>query len=90
MPVFQHFQDVKKSQQLPMAEQVGACITCNWWNVETPRPEEETKMVGVCVQPQLQGYALIVSGASACNKWSDKLEAGEEAHRYAEHAEVQA
>jgi len=73
-----------------MAEEIGACITCNWWNVEAPRPEDEIQMVGVCVQPQLQGYALIVSGSSACNKWKDKLDAGDAAHQYAQQGEAQA
>ena len=84
MPVYSHFQEVKKSQSLPMAAQVGACITCSYWEVETPRPESETAKVGLCVQPSLKDYALIVSGSSACNKWHDKPEAGTAAHTYAE------
>jgi len=84
MPVYSHFQEAKNAQPLPMAAQVGACITCSYWNVETPRPETEAPMVGICVQPQLKDFALIVSGSSACNHWHDKPEAGADAHSYAE------
>jgi len=84
MPVYQHLQQVKSAQSLPMAQQVGACITCSFWNVETPRPESETRMVGVCVQPELKDFALIVSGSSGCNHWSEQPDAGPEAKAYAE------
>jgi len=90
MPVYQHIQQAKRMEQLPMAQQVGACITCNWWNVETPRPEAEKNLVGRCVQPELKDFGLIVSGASGCNHWADQPGAGEEAHRYAERSEARA
>ena len=69
---------------------MGACITCGYWNVETPRPESEAAMVGLCVQPDLKGFALIVSGSSACNHRKDKPEAGADAHAYAQHPVVHA
>ena len=84
MPVYQHFQQAKNAQTLPMAQQIGACITCSFWAAETPRPESEVDMVGLCVQPQLKDFALIVSGSSACNHWDEKPEAGPEAKAYAE------
>lgn len=86
MPVYPHFQVAKQSNSLPMAAQVGACITCSFWNVETPRPKSETNLVGLCVQPELKDFALIVSGSSACNHWAEKPEAGPEAKAYAEEA----
>ncbi len=84
MPVYQHFQEAKNAQPLPMAQQIGACITCGYWAVEAPRPEEEVDMVGLCVQPQLKDFALIVSGSSACNHWNEKSDAGPAAKAYAE------
>ena len=41
MAVYQHFQQLKMAEPLPDVQKVGACITCNWWEVETPRPVEE-------------------------------------------------
>jgi hypothetical protein len=73
-----------------MAEQIGACITCTYWNAETPRPEEEVKMVGLCVQPELKDFGLIVSGASACNHWAKQDGVGEQAEHYATQNEAQA
>jgi hypothetical protein len=82
MPVYHHYQEVKKTHSLPMAEQVGACLTCSWWDAEAPRPVEEKDEVGLCVQPTLKDFALIVSGSSACNKWSKKPDAGQDAQNY--------
>lgn len=90
MPVYQHFQQIKKDHQLPMAQQVGACITCSYWDAEAPRPEDETEMVGLCSQPELKGFALIVSGSSACNHWNHQSNAGEEAEAYTHQGEAQA
>lgn len=90
MPVYNHFNQAKQMQDLPMAQKVGACITCSYWEVETPRPQEEVKMVGLCVQPQLKDFALIVSGASACNHWAKQEGAGEQAEQYAHLNEAQA
>ena len=87
MPVYPHFQEAKKAYDLPMEAKVGACLTCSWWQVETPRPETETQMVGLCIQPELKAAALIVSGSSACNKWHLHPAAGDEAHAYAERGE---
>lgn len=83
MPVYQNLQQARRSEPLPMAQQVGACITCSFWNVETPRPQEEANMVGRCVLPELKGYALIVSGSSGCNQWAEQPDVGDEAKRYA-------
>jgi hypothetical protein len=41
-------------------------------------------MVGLCVQPELKDFALIVSGSSACNHWNEKPDAGPAAKAYAE------
>lgn len=90
MAVYQHYQEVKKTHALPMAEQVGACLTCNWWDETAPRPAEEKDMVGLCVQPTLKGFALIVSGSSACNKWEKYPNAGQEAQDYSLHGDAAA
>lgn len=84
MPVYPHFQQAKKAQTLPMSEKIGACITCSYWAADAPRPKEEVDMVGLCIQPQLKDYALIVSGSSACNHWHEKTDAGPAAKAYAE------
>jgi hypothetical protein len=83
MPVYHHYQEAKKALSLPMADHIGACITCQYWDVEAPRPEEEKDDVGRCVQPQLKDFGLLVSGASACNHWEIKPDAGPEALHYA-------
>ncbi|MBC8141652.1 MAG: hypothetical protein H7Y38_09460 [Armatimonadetes bacterium] len=90
MALYNHYNEAKKAQELPMAEKVGACLTCSYWAAETPRPQEEIEMVGLCVQPQLKGFALIVSGSSACNHWAKQSGAGEQAERYAKLGEAQA
>ena len=90
MPVYAHYNQAKQKQSLPMAQQIGACITCSFWEVETPRPAEEVDMVGLCVQPQLKDFALIVSGGSACNHWAKQDGAGNDAESYAHQGEAQA
>jgi hypothetical protein len=88
MPIYNHVNEVKKSHPLPMAQDVGTCITCNYWEVETPRPSSEAQMVGVCVQHDLKDFALVVSGSSGCNHWEKNPEAGPEAERYAKAAQA--
>lgn len=87
MPTYPHFQETKKAEPLPEKQNVGACLTCQYWAVETPRLEAVVQLVGLCVQPELKNYALIVSGSSACNKWKEQTEAGPEAKAYAERGE---
>jgi hypothetical protein len=86
MPTYEHLQDVKQAERLPAAEgeQVGVCLTCAYWDAPAPRPETTAIKLAVCVQPQLKGYALVVSGSSGCNKWQEQPEAGPEAKAYAE------
>ncbi len=106
MALYNHYNEAKQSQQLPMAEKIGACLTCSYWAAEadetktklihnlsdlpTPRPQEEIEMVGLCIQPQLKVFALIVSGASACNHWAKQPGVGEQAEQYAKRGEAQA
>ena len=88
MPVYSHYNQAK--QDLPMAQKVGACITCSYWQVETPRLINKVRQVGLCVQPELKDYALIVSGSSACNHWAKQNGVGDEAEQYAQQTEAQA
>lgn len=84
MPVYSHYNEAKKAHKdLPMVSNVGACLTCTWWDAETPRTESEIVQVGLCIQPLLKPFALIVSGSSACNHWQKKQEAGASAEAYA-------
>ncbi len=89
MPTYSHLQEVKKVESLPAAEGeiVGVCLTCTYWQAETPRPAMMTAKLALCVQPQLKEYALVVSGSSGCNKWKLHEEAGAEAKAYAEKGE---
>ncbi len=88
MSLYPHFQEVKKAVSLPMSEQIGACLTCSYWDAPTPRPESQVEQVAVCVQPALKPFALIVSGSSACDKWKEQTDAGPEAKAYAERGEA--
>ncbi len=90
MAVYQHLQHLKMSEPLPDAAKVGTCITCTFWNEEAPRPVEETKLVGRCVQPELKDYALVVSGASGCNHWLKQDGVGPEAEAYMQGGVAQA
>ncbi|MBC7809391.1 MAG: hypothetical protein H7145_24925 [Akkermansiaceae bacterium] len=90
MPVYSHYNLAKKQESLPMAEQIGVCLTCSYWQAETPRPQEQVEMEALCVQPQLKAYGLIVSGASACNKWQKQEGSGDQAEQYAKQNEAQA
>lgn len=90
MAVYQHFQQLKMAESLPEEQKVGACITCSWWAADAPRPLEETNLVGLCVQPQLKDFALIVSGSSGCNHWDEQPNAGADAKQYAEQGFAQA
>ena len=85
MPLYDHLQEVKKAETLPAAasEKVGVCLTCAYWQAETPRAEAQTAKLALCVQPHLKEYALVVSGSSGCNKWKEHEEAGAEAEAYA-------
>jgi len=87
MPTYEHFQQVKKAVQLPDHDEVGVCLTCRFWQVEETRRETITARLALCVQEDLRPYALIVSGASGCNKWKEKPEIESEAKGYAKRGE---
>lgn len=89
MSTYPHLQELKKSESPPKAEgeQIGVCLTCKYWDADTPRPESLTPMLALCIYPALKPYALIVSGSSGCNKWAEQPGAGDEAKAYAERGE---
>ncbi len=89
MPTYTHLQEVKKTESLPAAEgeKIGVCLTCHYWEAETPRAEAHVPKLALCVQSQLKPFALIVSGSSGCNKWKEHPEAGPQAKAYAERGE---
>jgi len=87
MPTYEHFQELKTATRLPKHDKVGACLTCRYWKVEEYRTEALAPRGALCVQPQLEPYALIVSGSSACNKWAEKPNKEPEAAAYAERGE---
>ncbi len=87
MPTYQHFQEVKKAVPLPDREKIGVCLTCRYWQVEERRTEMLAPRLGVCVQPDLKAFGLIVSGSSACNQWAEKPGIAAEAKAYAEQGE---
>ncbi|MGI9105052.1 MAG: hypothetical protein ACR2G4_02260 [Pyrinomonadaceae bacterium] len=87
MPTYEHFQEVKKAVPLPEHDKVGVCLTCRFWQVEERRSEVITPRLALCVQEDLKPYALIVSGASGCNKWQEKQEIEPEAKAYAKRGE---
>ncbi len=87
MPTYEHYQTLKAATRLPKHDKIGACLTCKFWKVEEYRTEAIVDQVALCVQPQLKPYGLIVSGASACNKWVAKPHKEPEAAAYAERGE---
>lgn len=82
MSTYAHYQDAKKSEQLPEADHVGACITCGFWDEETKRSTEQIPLIAHCVHPTLKPFALLVSGSSACNKWIKKPDVSPQAENY--------
>lgn len=87
MPTYEHFQDLKKATTLPRHDKVGACLTCRYWDVGERRGESIAPRLARCIQPQLEPYALLVSGSSACNKWAEVPGKGPAAAAYAERGE---
>lgn len=87
MPTFEHFQQIKNEMDLPKHDKVGACLTCSYWQVEEARGKELIGRLALCIQPELETYALIVSGSSACNKWKEKTPIKAEAKAYAKQGE---
>ncbi len=87
MPTYEHFQQLKAATQLPEHDKVGACLTCRYWQVEERRTEALVPRLALCVHPELEPYALIVSGSSGCNKWAEKPNKEPEAAAYAERGE---
>ena len=86
MSTHSHSLEAKKVEALPKAGngKIGVCLTCHDWQVEGARPATLTGQLALCVQPQLQEHALVVSGSSGCNKWKKNPDAGVEAEAYAE------
>jgi len=87
MPTFEHYQQLKTANALPGHDGVGACLTCKYWQVEAYRDESIVPKVALCIHPMLAPFALIVTGASACNKWAEKPDKEPEAAAYAERYE---
>ncbi len=72
MPAYTHNQLLKQAENLRNAEKIGACITCRYWDVSAQRTRAHIDRLARCMQPDLKPAQLIVSGGSACNKWSKK------------------
>lgn len=87
MPIHDHYQALKKANTLPAHPDIGACLTCTFWEVTERRTEALVSMVALCIHPELIPYALIVSGGSACNRWEEKPNKEPEAAAYAERGE---
>ncbi len=87
MTTYPHFQELKKAEKLPKPKQVGACLTCRFWQVEQARGEKQAPLVALCEQPKLKPFALIVSGSSACNAWKEKPGIAAKAKAYATRGE---
>lgn len=87
MPSYNHYQQLKTSVELPEHDEVGACLTCAYWEVTEYRDEAMAPKVALCLHPKLAPLALIVSGSSACNKWEAKPNKEPEAGAYAERGE---
>ena len=86
MPTYEHFQEAKKSEDLPNKENVGACLTCKYWEQEL-RAVSQAELLAKCVQPQILPLGLLVTGSSACNKWMLMPNVAPEARAYAEQGE---
>lgn len=89
MTTYTHFQEAKKAEDLPQSDKVGVCLTCKFWDVAEHRSPDLTSQIARCMQPDLKGFALIVSGSSACNKWQEKPGVAQEATDYAKKGEKQ-
>ena len=86
MPTYQHFQEAKKSENLPEKENVGACLTCKYWEQEQ-RAVSQAELLAKCMQPQILPLGLLVTGSSACNRWALMPNVAPEARAYAEQGE---
>lgn len=87
MPTYEHYQTLKAENVLPGHPNIGACLTCTYWQVEERRTEKIVPNVALCVHPTLLPYSVIVSGGSACNLWEAKPNKEPEAAEYAERGE---
>lgn len=83
MPTYAHYQHAKSANAFPRHDQIGACLTCKWWDTTEHRDESLVGRVALCVQEELKPFALLVSGGSACNRWEEKANKEPEAHAYA-------
>jgi hypothetical protein len=46
----------------------GFCKECKWWQIE-PDSSVSNLTLGLCIEEQLQGFLLRVSGTSGCNRF---------------------
>lgn len=83
MAAYEHFQIVKKAENLPDPKKIGACLTCKFWDVQGARGQGLVNHVALCVFPQLEEFNLIVSGGSGCNRWQKQPGVSPEAEAYA-------
>ena len=87
MSAYNHFQEVKNQNELPEADALGMCLNCKYWDVEGTTTLEQKQQLAICVYPALKPYALIVSGTSACNKWTARNHVDPEAEAYSKQGE---
>ncbi|HEY0455933.1 MAG TPA: hypothetical protein VGE41_06130 [Verrucomicrobiae bacterium] len=83
MPVYKHYQELKKSEHLEHPERIGACLTCQYWDAEGPRTDAQAPADALCMHPALQKFQLITSGGSGCNGWEKFSNVTEEAEAFA-------
>ncbi len=50
------------------SEQWGLCKECKWWQIE-PEGHVADQTIGMCIDEELLGYHLRVSGNSGCNRF---------------------
>lgn len=46
----------------------GLCKACKWWQIE-PDAEVQDLTLGVCIERELKGYQLRISGLGGCNRF---------------------
>ncbi|MDB6111662.1 MAG: hypothetical protein JWR69_3412 [Pedosphaera sp.] len=87
MPTYSHLQELKRAEQLPNPQRIGACLTCRFWDAEGSRDEALAPTEALCLQPELRNFQLIVSGGSGCNRWEKQPGVSAEAEAYARRGE---
>jgi len=53
-----------------MSESWGFCKDCKWWQLE-PAAAPANLTLGLCIDEELQPFALRVSGVSGCNRFME-------------------